>query len=395
MSLTFIHTSDWHLGFTYRRLGARAQESYQWRFDAVNRLFDLARENVAQFILVAGDVFHTSSPSQEVQRQAAELLRATPCPIYLIPGNHDPHIPGGAWQNSPFANALAGHQFVHLLLDVKPLQIANGKAELFPCPLTQTDATIDPTAWIPSTGDSSIFRIGLAHGQWRGYFGPMEKTASHQINPERANLCHLDYLALGDYHSYTPANHDAAVRRTYYSGTPEVTARDETRSGHALLVKIETPGAIPNVTPIAVGTLQLSHWGKVLLSAGEAQQKLESRAASIENPAQTIVGGSLSGFVSQAELDWVMAWKNEFANRVAGLDLDIDALQAEPTSADFEALELGSAERQVWEMLQDSIDANELSNDANAEIIASWSAENDVRREAQKLFYQLLSETQL
>jgi hypothetical protein len=77
------------------------------------------------------------------------------------------------------------------------------------------------------------------------------------------------------------------------------------------------------------------------------------------------------------------------------LDLDIDALQAEPTSADFEALELSSAERQVLEMLQNSIDANELSNDANAETIASWSAENDVRREAQKLFYQLLSETQL
>jgi hypothetical protein len=206
-------------------------------------------------------------------------------------------------------------------------------------------------------------------------------------------LSHLDYLALGDYHSYTPANHDAAARRSYYSGTPEVTARDETRSGHALLVKIEAPGVTPNVTPIAAGTLQLSHWGKVLLSAGEAQRELESRAAAIENPAQTIVGGSLSGFISQAELDWVMAWKNEFANRVAGLDLDIDALQAEPTSADFEALELGSAERQIWEMLQNCINANELSNDANAETIASWSEENDVRHEAQKLFYQLLSET--
>jgi len=391
MALTFIHTSDWHLGFTYRRLGIRAQESYQWRFDAVNRLFDLAREHAAQFILVAGDVFHTSSPSQEVQQQAAALLRATPCPIYLIPGNHDPNISGGAWQNSLFANALAGHHFAHLLLEAKPLQIADGQAELFPCPLTQRDATTDPTAWIPTDGDSSIFRIGLAHGQWQGYFGPMEKTASHQINPERSNLCHLDYLALGDYHSYTPANHDAAARRTYYSGTPEVTARDETRSGHALLVKIEAPGAVPDVTPIAVGTLQLCHWGKVLLSAGEAQQELENRAAAIENPAQTIVGGSLAGFLSQAELDWVFFWKNEWENRVAGLDLDISQLQAEPTSADFDALELGSAERQVWEMLQNPIAAGELSNDANAETIASWSEENDVRREARKLFYSLLN----
>ena len=234
MALTFIHTSDWHLGFTYRRLGARAQESYHWRFDAVNRLFDLAREHGAQFVLVAGDVFHTSTPSRDVQLQAAELLRAAPCPIYLIPGNHDPHIPDGAWDNSTFSNALTGHNLVHLILEAKPLQIASGHAQLFPCPLTQRDATTDPTAWIPASNDSSIFRIGLAHGQWQGYFGPMEKTASHQINPERTTISHLDYLALGDYHSYTPANHDAAARRTYYSGTPEVTARDETRSGHAL-----------------------------------------------------------------------------------------------------------------------------------------------------------------
>lgn len=394
MSLTFIHTSDWHLGFIYRRLGARAQESYQWRFDAVNRLFDLARREDAQFILVAGDIFHTSSPAEKVQRQAAELLRGAPCPVYLIPGNHDPHIPGGPWQNAPFANALAGHQLVHLLLEAKPMQIVDGTAELFPCPLTQRDATTDPTAWIPHSNDASIFRIGLAHGQWQGYFGPMEKTAPHQINPERANLCRLDYLALGDYHSYTPANHAAAARRTYYSGTPEVTARDETRSGHALLVKIETPGASPDVTPIAVGTLQLCHWGEVLLSAGEAFTELENRAAAIENPLQTIVGGTLSGFLGQDELNQVIAWQNEFANRVAGLDLDTENLQAEPTNADFDALEPGAAERQVWEMLNHAIAESELPADANAEMIAAWSEDAKVRGEAQKLFYQLLSETQ-
>lgn len=390
MALTFIHTSDWHLGFTYRKLGARAQESYQWRFDAVNRLFDLAREHTAQFILVAGDIFHTSTPSQEVQRQAAEILRATPCPIYLIPGNHDPHIPGGAWENSPFANAFAGHNFVHLLLDAKPLKIANGQAQLFPCPLAQTDSTTDPTAWIPVNDTSSLFRIGLAHGQWQGYFGPMEKMASHQINPERTNISGLDYLAMGDYHSYTPANHEAAARRAYYSGTPEVTARDESRSGHGLLVEIETPGATPNVTPIATGTLELCHWGKVLLQTGETQKELENRVSAIANPTRTIIGGSLTGFISQAELYWVLQWQNEFSSHVAGLDLDTDALQTEPTAADFEALELGSAERQIWEMLQAPIDANELSNDANAETIAAWSEEEKVRREALKLFYQLL-----
>jgi len=393
MPLTFIHTADWHLGYMYRRLGARARDSYQWRFDAVERVFDVAQRETAQFILVAGDVFHTASPTREVQLQAADVLRQTPCPIYLIPGNHDPNTTAGVWRNSPFANALTGHPLVHLLLQQEAVAMDEYQATLFPCPLQQHDATGDPTAWIPTKDTSDGFRIGLAHGQWRGYFGAMETPSTHPIDPARTDICHLDYLAMGDYHSYTPPDHDAAARRAYYSGTPEVTARDEARSGHALLVNIDAPQSVPQVTPCPTGTLQLCHWGEITLQPQTALSSLEQRFAAIDDPANTIITGTLRGVLSQKECSDFQQWHNELLTRVAGVDLDVAGMQAQPSAADFEELNPGMAERAIWEMLDAPFADNALKGDY-AEIIASWSHDARARHEAQMLFYQLLNDSQ-
>src|SRR5688572_9971839 len=97
MSLTFIHTADWHLGRVYRRLGPRSSESARWRLEAVQRIFDLAVQNTASFIVVAGDVFDTDLPSRHVMRSAVELLQDAPAPVILIPGNHDYCAEGSVW----------------------------------------------------------------------------------------------------------------------------------------------------------------------------------------------------------------------------------------------------------------------------------------------------------
>lgn len=394
MALTFIHTSDWHLGFLYRRLGTLAQDSYQWRFDAVTHLFDVAIRENAQFILVAGDVFHSSSPTSQVQLQAVQLLRNTPCHIYLIPGNHDPDAPGGVWQNSAFFSALAGHEKVHLLTDPKSLLIADDQVELFPCPLQQADATTDPTAWIPEAPvEQRAFRIGLAHGQWQGYSGSMAMNATHAIDPARSDISALDYLALGDYHSYTPPDHAAAACRTYYSGSPEVPARDEPRSGHALLVKIEQPGMAPTVTPHSVGTLQLCHWGEIALRPGQVRQELEERTASIVNPQKSLISGNLKGFLPQDEFGWLQQWQNKLVAKVAGVELDTKALHVQPSAQDFEMLKMGVAEREILERLNEPLAKDDFPAALNGEMMQLWSADSAVRREAQTLFYQLLSES--
>ena len=163
MSLKFIHTADWHLGQTYWGLGAQTTRSRLWRFDAVRRIWQLAADNAADFILVAGDVFDSETPSDAVRAGAVELLAQAPCPVYLLPGESDACAEGSVWFNAQWRSGLTGLNQIHPLLTPEPLAIEGG-ATLFPCPVMRRRSPNDATAWLPSADRGEAFRIGLAHG---------------------------------------------------------------------------------------------------------------------------------------------------------------------------------------------------------------------------------------
>ena len=52
----------------------------------------IAREQGVKAVIWAGDVFHHKAPSRTSHRLVLELIRvinAYPCPVYIVPGNHD------------------------------------------------------------------------------------------------------------------------------------------------------------------------------------------------------------------------------------------------------------------------------------------------------------------
>lgn len=389
--LTFIHTSDWHLGQTNRRLGPRAGDFAQWRLDAARRVFDLASEKKADFVVVAGDIFDSESPSPAMMKAAVEILRDAPVPTYLISGNHDPLIEGSVWFNPTFADALSGVKNLHLPRGGEALQINNGDAVLYTCPVTAKHTRHDSTAWIPDAPrGGNQARIALAHGGWKGYWQSSEDSSLNSIDDRTAQRCGLDYLALGDYHSFTPANHPAAAERTYYSGTPEVSARDDARAGHALLVEIEKPGAVPQVTPHAVGRAQCFNWGDIQLRTGDGLKNLQAQFEKIENQETAIVRARISGVVSHSEWRDLNEWINELREKVLGADVDVARLLTEPTAEDFLSLRLEAPEQHLLEVLDAPLDLQLMSGIPDREIVASWSHDEAARREARTLFYQLL-----
>lgn len=396
MSLTFIHTADWHLGHVYRRLGPRAPESLAWRLDAVRRVFDLAIEKRADFVVVAGDVFDTDTPSRETMHAAVEILRDAPAPTYLISGNHDPCAEGSVWFHESFEGALKGVKNVHLARANEALQVNDGDAVLFPCPVYTRHSRNDATAWIPDAprGSASNARIGLAHGGWRGYYSQSEYSGSgaalNEIDNRVAERAGLDYLALGDYHGYTPTDHPAAELRTFYSGTPEVGAADDARAGHALLVQIEKPGADPIVTPHAVGRLRCHDWGCINLQPGDGLSVLEARVQAIDNRDDALVRAKLTGCVSQSEWRDLQTWIDESRDRVLGADIDTSQLITEPTRDDFSLLRLEVPEQRLLEMLDSPLEVRSLAGVSDREIIANWSRDEEARRAARTLLYQLL-----
>src|SRR5574341_561438 len=391
MALTFVHTADWHLGRRYERIGRYATSSYGWRFEAVRRIYEVAVHRHAQFILAAGDILDREHLPRTSMEEFLTLLGDAPVPLVLIPGNHDPYREGCAWGRDEVLQCLRGFRQVHLCLEPVPLELPGIPATIFPCPVRTKNTPEDVTAWIPRMepgGDR--YRIGLAHGRWKGYAG--QPFYENPIASDRAIRAGLDSLALGDFHSPTPPDHPAATARCYYSGAPECTARDEADPGHALLVHIEAPGAIPMVERIFVGHVRLRVLPRITFSPGGDLAPLEEALAGIPDLSQSLVALDLAGALTPEEHAALADRLATLRGESLGIDLVDEDLVEEPTAVAFDELGLTGAEAQLLAHLRTADLAEVLGRSDHAELLATWWTDPGIRREAVSRYYRALRE---
>ncbi|MBX9760653.1 MAG: DNA repair exonuclease, partial [Beijerinckiaceae bacterium] len=255
--MRFIHTADWQIGKSFRRYGEKEGNLRAARLDAIERIGELAIENAAGFVLVAGDLFDHFAPSDRTAREPiARMAKFGAVTWFIIPGNHDPHRPDAVWDRLA---KLRLPDNVRPLLSAAPCMAAPG-ALILPAPLLRKSETNDLTAWWDDApSEPGAIRIGLAHGAVTGFTSQQE--ASNPIDPARARSAGLGYMALGDWHRTLQVS-----ERVWYSGTPEPDRPGSQQVGKALLVEIEGPGAPPNVSELITG-----------------KYRWESRAARIED----------------------------------------------------------------------------------------------------------------
>jgi DNA repair exonuclease SbcCD nuclease subunit len=226
--IKFLHTADWQLGKPYQRVNddsKRARLQLE-RIACLRRIGETVRDSNASFVLVAGDLFDSSSPVNATVAAACESIGAMKIPVLAIPGNHDHGGPGSLWAQPFFVRErekLAPN--LRVLLDAKPIILDN--AVVFPAPLLRRHDPADPTAWIRTAFDGHDFpadlpRIVLAHGSVQGFEASQEDEDEevrglNRIALERLPSSEIDYIALGDWHGTKQINPKA-----WYSGTPEI-----------------------------------------------------------------------------------------------------------------------------------------------------------------------------
>ncbi len=272
--MKLLHTADWQIGMEASRCGAAAERVRAARIESARLLAGLAARERADLALLAGDTFENHGVSRADVEAVASILGDFPCPVFVLPGNHDPDAPGSVWEHPSWRR----HANVTLLRQSQPT--AAPGCVLFPCPLRTRWGSADPTSWIPAGRASDAIRIGVAHGTLAGLPGA---ASDHPIAPDAAARRRLDYLALGHYHS-TRIYRDAEGRSSMaYSGTHEPTAFGEDDSGNALLVEIDAPGAAPRIQGLKTALLD---WRQLRLTAdqpgrlAETRRQLEELAAS-------------------------------------------------------------------------------------------------------------------
>ncbi len=287
--MKFLHTADWQIGMKASHVGEAGKRVRDQRIETIHSVIDVAQENQVEFILVAGDTFEDNGVDRILVQKIADILAKSKTPIYIIPGNHDPLVPGSVWDHPVWKST----ENVSILREESPIDIPGGT--LFPCPILEKHSGKNPTLWIPDTGEG--IRIGLAHGTVEGI--PTDEP-EYPISRDAAAQTDLDYLALGHWHSFASYPGSNGAVHMAYSGTHEPTKFGERDSGNVLIVEISNPGAAPIVTPVPTGKFQWDILACELREAGNLLQFREEIEA-IENPEATLIDLRISGIIPAEE----------------------------------------------------------------------------------------------
>lgn len=333
--LTFIHTADWQLGKPFAGISDSAKRArvQQERIDALRRIRDAVRARQAKFVVVAGDLFDSPTPTKTTVAQSLGVIGEFGVPVYAIPGNHDHGGLDGLWDQPFFkqehANRAPNFQ---VLLERKPVVL--DEAVLIPCPLLRRHETDDPTAWVRDLdftpyGDTP--RIVIAHGSTTIFGGQADGEdvggPVNTISIERLPLADLDYVALGDWHGFT-----AAGPKSWYSGTHETDRfpKKDQLPGRVACVTVSR-GTRPVVEALVTGRLQWIAHELGINDDGPRQCEQTLTAATADAGFDAcLVDLSLRGSVSLAarrELDAVL---ESWSHRLLRLDVD-DAVLLEPS----------------------------------------------------------------
>lgn len=324
--MRFIHTADWQLGLKLRYVNPdRAAQLRLLRFQTVRAIGTLAREVHADAVLVAGDVLDDNALGRDALQQTSDALESFGgIPVGLLPGNHDAATEDSALRRLELPSNVS------LLVEREPIRF--GGALVYPCPLYRRHETEDPTAWLPERAAEESIRIAVAHGGVINFSSDTESAVPNLIDADGVIRKGFDYLALGDWHGTFRYN-----ARVWYPGAPEPTRFKEADPGAVLIVDIDGPGSEPRVARRKVAQ---THWLTLDREFTEDVQVEELRAEleALPERSQTLVKLLARGAISMAARAALESLVQEYGERLAHLDSDLDELVAQPRPEDLAAM---------------------------------------------------------
>ena len=295
--MRFIHTGDWQIGMRAVHAGIAAEAVRAARLTTAARVCRLAAKEAVDFLLLTGDTFEDNAVDRELVERVAALLDGAGCPVYILPGNHDPIQPGCVWEHPAWRSA--GN--IAVLSEPSPVPVRGGN--LLPCPLRVRRSQEDPTAWIKGGDAKDTIRVVVAHGN-AGEI--MAEDGGFPIPLDTRARAGADYVALGHWHS-TLLFETGGATRMAYSGTPEPTKFGEPDSGNVLVVSIAGPGAPPQIRKERTGQLRWYQvgFGETVTSPGKLAEIARSLAQMPEQD-KTLVEVVLSGLLFERDQDEIV-----------------------------------------------------------------------------------------
>ena len=265
--MRFIHTSDWHLGRSFHRVGLlNAQASY------LDHLVEVVRSEGVDAVLVSGDVYDRALPSPdtvELLSAAVTRLIDAGAVVVLSSGNHDSAIRLG------FASDLLARAGLHIRTspDSVGTPVTIKGVDVYPLPYLEPSVAAEAVGALERT-HAAVLRAAMDTVRARAASRPGPavvmahafvtggaSSASERdisvggvgaVHPKV--FAHADYVALGHLHG--PQRITETLR---YSGSPIALSFSEADQHKGSILVDISPGSVatrsipaPPAKPLAI-----------------------------------------------------------------------------------------------------------------------------------------------
>ncbi len=316
--MRFLHTGDLHLDSAFGARGAvAAQTCRQRQRDLLKRIFELAKNESCDMVLIAGDMLDTLCISPETQKVCASVFADFARPIIIAPGNHDYYTDGGFYargdlpENVYVFNSPELQYFDFPRLSVTVAGYAFTSPAQLRSPLCEVGRQREQSADI---------LILCAHADVNSPTSRYAPTTEGDLSRHG-----FDYIALGHVHN---AQSSYLGGRARYCGFPEGRAFDELGEGGVYIVDI---GTDRKVTVTRHKTSRVRYVVEELSLEGvsdesQIRELIEDRLGAISADEYTHVRLKLEGVVAlDGDID-AAALENSFCEQVASLEIIDEAL---------------------------------------------------------------------
>jgi DNA repair exonuclease SbcCD nuclease subunit len=196
-ALRLLHVSDLHL--------EEPDDAYH-----VSVLAGLATSRAAGALLIAGDFFDHGRVSDATLAAIGSALGQVRVPVVILPGNHDPYMPGSAYTRA----GLGANVHVLSTPGGETWHLAELDLDIWGRPHCSYE-DFRPMADVPPRGRAT-WQVAMAHGHLTR--GPADLRHAYLISPAEIAGSGRDYVALG--HWDMPFDASSGPVAAAYSGSP-------------------------------------------------------------------------------------------------------------------------------------------------------------------------------
>ena len=242
--LKLIHAADLHLDSPFAGLSPeQAALRREEQRTLLDRLVDLANEEGADLVLLAGDLLDGGRVYRETADALARALGRIKAKVFIAPGNHDPYTAA-----SPYALPIWPDN-VHIFTSPRPEGVALPElgCTVYGAAFTQEQREDAPLSGFTAQGAG--LNLMVLHGNTQGRdYAP--------ISPGDIAASGLDYLALGHIHQHSGLQKSGSTFWAY-PGCPEGRGFDELADKGVLILTVEQGRTQMRFCPLALRRYQI------------------------------------------------------------------------------------------------------------------------------------------